>query len=579
MWVWSLGPLTLGCTLDVYSEPAVDAGRVGETSQGGADASPGDSCRDDQCQGSCTDGVKNAGETGVDCGGPCEPCASEPSCSDSQQNQDEEGVDCGGVCGACPTEPTCSDGQRNQDETGVDCGGVCDVCPTQASCSDGLENQDEEGVDCGGVCDACPVVETCSDVVQNQDEEGVDCGGVCEACPIAPTCSDAVQNQDEEGVDCGGVCTPCETCGDGLQNQDETGTDCGGVCRACPLPGSIKYIGNITQGGNLRSDFDQWNQLTPENEGKWRYLEPVRDEMNWESMDEYYQYTRSRGIPLKAHTFCWGSQQPDWIGDLSEQEQREEVEEYIRSYCERYPAVEWIDAVNEPDHAPPVYRNALGGAGETGHDWIIQCFRWARQYCPNATLILNDYNVLRGYTDQYVAIAKKVKATGLLDAVADQAHSLETISMAELELNMQKLAALELPIFISEYDVDVEDDAEQLDVYRKQFPFFYNHPQVVAITLWGYVQGQTWRDNTFLLRSDDTKRPAFDWITERYMTPGAACGNATCEANEDCSTCSMDCGSCDDECADAELSNGETDIDCGGPCDACPQPLDAGVTP
>ncbi len=47
---------------------------------------------------------------------------------------------------------TCSDGIQNQDETGVDCGGVCDACPT---CSDGIQNQDETGVDCGGVCDPC----------------------------------------------------------------------------------------------------------------------------------------------------------------------------------------------------------------------------------------------------------------------------------------------------------------------------------------------------------------------------------------------------------------------------------------
>ena len=80
--------------------------------------------------------------------------------------------------------PTCTDGIQNQDETGVDTGGVCGGSsggtPAE-TCSDGIQNQDETGVDTGGVCGGggnAPA-ETCSDGIQNQDETGVDTGGVC----------------------------------------------------------------------------------------------------------------------------------------------------------------------------------------------------------------------------------------------------------------------------------------------------------------------------------------------------------------------------------------------------------------
>jgi hypothetical protein len=56
-------------------------------------------------------------------------------------------------CVACPT-PTCSDGIQNQGETGIDCGGPCPACPPP-SCVDGIQNQGEIGVDCGGPCPAC----------------------------------------------------------------------------------------------------------------------------------------------------------------------------------------------------------------------------------------------------------------------------------------------------------------------------------------------------------------------------------------------------------------------------------------
>lgn len=79
--------------------------------------------------------------------------------------------------------PTCSDGIQNGDETGVDCGGSCTPC---ATCNDGIQNGNETGVDCGGSCAPCP---TCSDGIQNGDETGVDCGGSCAPCGGGGGCS------------------------------------------------------------------------------------------------------------------------------------------------------------------------------------------------------------------------------------------------------------------------------------------------------------------------------------------------------------------------------------------------------
>ncbi len=115
----------------------------------------------------------------------------------------------------CTYIPTCSDGVQNGDETGVDCGGSCPLCGT---CYDGIQNNDEEGVDCGGLyCEAC---HNCSDGIFNWEEEGLDCGGPF--CTPCPSCMDGMKNchyiqldngtweeQCETGVDCGGPCSPC----------------------------------------------------------------------------------------------------------------------------------------------------------------------------------------------------------------------------------------------------------------------------------------------------------------------------------------------------------------------------------
>lgn len=50
----------------------------------------------------CDDGIKNGGETGIDCGGPCAPCGQ--TCDNGLKDGDETGVDCGGSCpNACPS--------------------------------------------------------------------------------------------------------------------------------------------------------------------------------------------------------------------------------------------------------------------------------------------------------------------------------------------------------------------------------------------------------------------------------------------------------------------------------------------
>ncbi|MFT5800269.1 MAG: hypothetical protein ACI956_000069 [Nonlabens sp.] len=142
------------------------------------------------------------------------PCGgAEPTCSDGIQNGDETGIDCGGSCAPCDVPPTCDDGIQNGDETGVDCGGSCAPCDVLPTCNDGIQNGDETGVDCGGsTCPPCGTPPTCNDGVQNGDETGVDCGGsTCPPCGTPPTCDDGIQNGDETGVDCGGSCTPCQT--------------------------------------------------------------------------------------------------------------------------------------------------------------------------------------------------------------------------------------------------------------------------------------------------------------------------------------------------------------------------------
>jgi endo-1,4-beta-xylanase len=43
---------------------------------------------------------------------------------------------------------------------------------------------------------------------------------------------------------------------------------------------------------------------------------------------------------------------------------------------------------------------------------------------------------------------------------------------------------------------------------------FWNDPNVLGITYWGYIVGRTWRTNTGLMTSDGIKRPALTWLLD-----------------------------------------------------------------
>lgn len=116
---------------------------------------------------------KASGETGFNCGGPCRPCLEGSPCN--------KPADClYGVCtnGSCEG-PTCSDGVRNDNETGIDCGGPpsCPRCKVGQGCK--ASSDCLSGVCWIGVCEA----PSCNDGVLNGDEKDWDCGGSCAPCP------------------------------------------------------------------------------------------------------------------------------------------------------------------------------------------------------------------------------------------------------------------------------------------------------------------------------------------------------------------------------------------------------------
>lgn len=290
-----------------------------------------------------------------------------------------------------------------------------------------------------------------------------------------------------------------------------------------------KYLGNIWSAPQKSNFSDYWNQVVPENAGKWGSVERTRDVMNWTVLDEAYQHAKDHQIPFRMHVLVWGNQQPSWIESLSSSEQLVEIEEWYAAVAERYPEIDYLEVVNEPLHDAPRgetngnYIDALGGDGETGWDWIITSFEMARNYFPNAKLLINDYNIIGSSqnTQSYLEIVELLQARELIDGIGLQAHAFSTkySSAATLSANLTTLGNTGLPVYITEMDVDdyaesspnTHSEQIQLQEYQRIFPTIWQHEAVAGVTLWGFREGM-WREHAYLLDNQNNPRAALSWL-------------------------------------------------------------------
>jgi len=293
-----------------------------------------------------------------------------------------------------------------------------------------------------------------------------------------------------------------------------------------------KFLGSAHSNIQAINFASYWNKVTPENAGKWGSVEGTRNQMNWGALDAAYNLAKENGFPFHFHVLIWGAQQPSWINSLSAEEQLAEIREWFEAVAQRYPDIDYLEVVNEPlpNHNPPDgvngranYKNALGGNGASGYDWVINSFRLAREIFPAETkLMLNDYSVINSSssTAEYLKIIRLLQKENLIDLIGEQGHAFTTTAaVATMRRNLDSLASTGLPIHITELDIDGPTDQTQLNEYKRIFTALWEHPGVEGITLWGWRPG-LWRNDqkAYLIESNGAERPALVWLREYLDT-------------------------------------------------------------
>ena len=329
---------------------------------------------------------------------------------------------------------------------------------------------------------------------------------------------------------------------------------------------------------------EQFNQISPENDLKWQLVHPREGAGGYDfsAADAFVNFGLSNKITVVGHTLVWHSQTPNWVfagtnppptnatsfaaastnspatnrfgrggfgGYTGPRASREELlqrmREHIHTIVGRYKGkiTAW-DVVNEAiadGGGTNILRNSLW-LQIIGPDFIAKAFQYAHEADPDAILRYNDYG-LENPTKRkkLITLLKSLQAQKVpVHAIGSQAHLNVSITLDTMDQTLTELAALGLPIHITELDVNsaaggqrgfgadlanngattqgglVSDaDKKLADAYAGIFRAFLKHrDSVKLVTFWGVNDANSWRSQgkPLLFDVNANPKPAFDAV-------------------------------------------------------------------
>ena len=280
----------------------------------------------------------------------------------------------------------------------------------------------------------------------------------------------------------------------------------------------------------------------------WGTFEPERGAPRTRRMRRAAEWFAERDVAVKGHPLMWHTVAPDWLldvaregGDVVTPAGLDEVERLQRERIRRDAGglagvVDTWDAINEVVIMPvfDAGQNAITplararGRVET----IRLAFTEARSANPNATLLLNDFDM----STAYECLIEAVLEAGIeVDALGLQSHMHQGYWGEEkTERILDRFGRYGLPIHFTEttlmsgdlmpeHIVDLNDwqvdhwpstpegEERQADELERHLRTLLADPSVEAFTYWGLSDRGMWLGAPGgLLRADGSPKPAYD---------------------------------------------------------------------
>ncbi|GAB2465971.1 endo-1,4-beta-xylanase [Xylanimonas ulmi] len=269
----------------------------------------------------------------------------------------------------------------------------------------------------------------------------------------------------------------------------------------------------------------------------WGRFEPVEGQPRTQELLTAARWFADRGAVVKGHPLVWHTVQPEWLlGKGVDEVERLQRARIRRDTADFAGVIDLWDAINEVVIMPVFDAEANGItplARVKGRvEMIRMAFEEARAVNPNATLLLNDFDM----STAYECLIEAVLEAGIrIDRLGLQSHQHQGYWGREKTLRiLERFSRYNIPIHMTETTVlsgepmpkhidDLNDwqvpawpstpegEERQADELEEWYRTLVSHPQVEAITYWGLGDRGMWLGAPGgLLREDGAPKPSYE---------------------------------------------------------------------
>lgn len=237
---------------------------------------------------------------------------------------------------------------------------------------------------------------------------------------------------------------------------------------------------------------------------------------------EALDWLRKNDFLIKGHTMVWAS----WnlVPEVLRQFEDDPVAlqtailSHIRDIGQATSqSTAYFDVLNEP-----MSHNDL--IKIVGMERVAEWFKVARQVQPDTRLVLNDFDLVGNggspkRRKDFIAFVQELQERGApIDMVGFQSHFWSPrLTSPELIWSIidEFDQALGLPLMVSEFDMNLNDEQLQADYTADFLKAWFAHPATEAYIMWGFWGGAHWmRDPGAMIRRDWTEKPNLKAYTD-----------------------------------------------------------------
>lgn len=241
------------------------------------------------------------------------------------------------------------------------------------------------------------------------------------------------------------------------------------------------------------------------------------------------KYLHNNEIRWRGHPIVWPGEayMPTKIKaeNADVKQQRKLVLDHVRevmAFVKAYDPIA-VDMVNE-------VRTNQYFIDQGDPDLIKDAFKMAHEIAPDIPLFVNDYGILNSgglnlkSIEFYHDWIKKMRGDNVpLGGIGFQAHFGAGLTPPARVIEiLDSFAVYDLPLHITEFDVDTLDADAQAAYTRDMLIAVFSQPQVDAFVVWGWWEGDHWKPAAAMLRKDWSERPNYkawrDLVHDQWWT-------------------------------------------------------------